>query len=56
MITVSARCPNCETDLSPNTVIVYEAQESIRTYSCRKCGTSLKAEDLTKSGRPEPEL
>ncbi len=53
---MSAKCPNCETELSPNTVIVSETQESIRTYACRKCGSSLKAEDLTKSGRPEPEL
>ena len=52
---MSANCRNCETELSPNTVIVSETQESIRTYACRKCGTSLRAEDLTKSGRPEPE-
>ena len=51
---MSAKCPNCETELSPSTVIVSEIEESIKTYACRKCGTSLKAEDLTRSGRPEP--
>ena len=53
MMTVSAKCPNCETELNPNIVIVSETQESTRTYACRKCGISLKAEDLTKSGRPD---
>ena len=52
---MSAKCPSCETELSPNTVIISETQESVRTYTCRKCGASLKAEDLTKSDRPEPE-
>ena len=44
---MSATCPNCETELSPNTVIVSETPESVKTYSCRRCGTSLKSEDLT---------
>ena len=52
---MSTNCPNRETELIPNTGIVSKTQESIRTYVCRKCGTSLRAEDLTKSGRPEPE-
>ena len=43
----SAKCPNCETELTPNTVIVSETQESVKTYSCRRCGASLKAEDLS---------
>lgn len=33
-----------------NTVIISETQESVRTYTCRKRGASLKAENLTKSG------
>jgi len=44
---MSTKCPNCETGLDPNTVIVSETEESVKTYSCRRCGGSLKAEDLS---------
>lgn len=27
----------------------------MRTYACRKCGTSLKAEELTQSDKAEPD-
>ena len=43
--------PNAQVvkQLSPNTVIVSETQENIRTFVCRKCGASLKLKDLTRS-------
>ena len=44
---MSSRCPSCETELTPNTVIVSETQESVKTYSCRRCGARLKVEDLS---------
>ena len=51
-INVLAKCPNCETEQIPYTVSVYE--DTLGTYACRKCETSLKLEDLKKSDRPEP--
>ena len=41
---MSAKCPSCDTELTPDTVIVSETQESVKTYSCRRCGGSLKAD------------
>ena len=53
-LNVLAKCPNCETELSPYTISVSETQDNLITYACRNCETSLKLEDLKKLGRPEP--
>jgi formate dehydrogenase maturation protein FdhE len=52
-INVLAKCPNCETERSPYTISVCETEDTLGTYACRKCETSLKLEDLKKSGRSE---